>query len=681
MFEAADAIGSELEVLRDERVTALAHGAIRRMTKDELLQLQASLGLGSRWGQIIVPAKLRPANKRAFCERSCDLRKSLPEGVRVDSEIGRETIEMVLRASLVNYLYTNSATWGGHARIAISTLLIRTRTLTRLAREALEQSGGTSVLHPLNYESLSRALKSDTPVILKILREYQERALLDEFPVVEVDSISADEASRKGKSQPLSSTTGPEEYKPFPDEFVGQVGWRCLWLSKELGPALLDCAEEIHSIEAPNHWGIVTQETGLPLLRKTFLNAYLWKGSSDTPIEALPFDFAAASKWSQRFGVGDSWKPRIYADLKRLLMLLQATHLFLVLLTAGSRIGEIASLRESCLVESPDGTFRVDGRTYKLVGRDGGEVRDWPLPDDLVKALLQQQRLARIVKAHFPHANHIEQDALWVPIRRGPRADLIDDDEKQDAYPSFNSSLNSLVKSFGLTHLAGDKNPHPHRFRKTLARLIGLALVGSPKILMDLFGHKSIEMALKYIHSDKNLRAEIEEVSKGQIIMFAEGAIQSAEENGGAASRAVRRAVEDLRARRGDHDLEIEDIHDLAKVLTLGGQSWQLVRPGVICTKSVSEFGACTRSAGRPNPSSCKTLCDFRLEQASYREEVDGSIAETISHLERAFDEVDEMAIGLWTGQLLAHLPRFEDLQLKWQRHPTVQKAMESEIA
>lgn len=72
---------------------------------------------------------------------------------------------------------------------------------------------------------------------------------------------------------------------------------------------------------------------------------------------------------------------------------------------------------------------------------------------------------------------------------------------------------------------SGGQNFRTPPFRKTVARLVALALTQAPKVLMDVFGHKSIEMTLYYILADKDLRAEIEKVSRELRILSATQAI------------------------------------------------------------------------------------------------------------------------------------------------------------
>ncbi|SDJ62871.1 hypothetical protein SAMN05216338_105715 [Bradyrhizobium sp. Rc2d] len=55
---------------------------------------------------------------------------------------------------------------------------------------------------------------------------------------------------------------------------------------------------------------------------------------------------------------------------------------------------------------------------------------------------------------------------------------------------------------------------HMHRWRHTVARLVALSVVGAPKVLFDLFGHKDIEMTLYYMMSDPTIADEALLVAK-----------------------------------------------------------------------------------------------------------------------------------------------------------------------
>jgi hypothetical protein len=118
--------------------------------------------------------------------------------------------------------------------------------------------------------------------------------------------------------------------------------------------------------------------------------------------------------------------------------------------------------------------------------------------------------------------------------------------------------------------------------------------------------------------------------------------------------------------------LGAKDVRELAEILTMNGQSWELSRPGVICTKLPGTFGACAKKMGHPEPSHCGSDCDHRLEEAFLRADVDGAIADSIRHYETERDADNGLMQDFWAGQVLTHLKRFSDLQNKWSTHPSV---------
>ena len=154
--------------------------------------------------------------------------------------------------------------------------------------------------------------------------------------------------------------------------------------------------------------------------------------------------------------------------------------------------------------------------------------------------------------------------------------------------------------------------------------------------------------------------------------MLAEHVIENADHNGGPAAPPIARAVAVAKARKGEDVFGAQDVRELAEILTLGGRTFQLVRPGVVCTKQVQQAGACNKKVGRPEPSRCRSACSYRLEDAANRVDVDGAIAESVSNYEKAKFNKDEIQEALWEGQIRTHLPRFDDLRIKWSQHPVV---------
>ena len=252
--------------------------------------------------------------------------------------------------------------------------------------------------------------------------------------------------------------------------------------------------------------------------------------------------------------------------------------------------------------------------------------------------------------------------------------------------------MQAFARTLCMEEKPGGQLIRPHRFRKTVARLVALALTQAPKVLMDVFGHKSIEMTLYYILSDKDLQSDIEQVSRELRVLRATEAVSAmvaAEEAGsqslnlggygGPAALMVQRAVgiQKTRVHQRGEQWGANSARELAEILTLQGKAWEVVRPGVMCTKMPgTESGSCNKSKGHPEPSKCQTGCNHRLEEAFLREDVDGTIADCVAEFTAAHDSGDELMQALWAGQICAHLPRFKDIQAKWAANSTVQQAL-----
>ncbi|KVK72159.1 hypothetical protein WS90_35305 [Burkholderia cepacia] len=236
----------------------------------------------------------------------------------------------------------------------------------------------------------------------------------------------------------------------------------------------------------------------------------------------------------------------------------------------------------------------------------------------------------------------------------------------------------------------GGQSLRSHRFRKTLARLVALSLTQAPKLLMDVFGHKSIEMTLYYILTDKELRAEIETISRELRVMRAKDVVEQmveadnsatsvSEQNmggfGGLAAVSLHNAIVVHRERihRRGEQWGTSSVIELADLLTLQGKAWEQVRPGILCTKFPGEAGPCNKSKGRPEPSKCQSSCVHRLEEAFLREDVDGAIRDSVAAYEQSVRDDESLTAAHWASQIRAHVPRFRDLQVKWMANSTVQ--------
>lgn len=100
-----------------------------------------------------------------------------------------------------------------------------------------------------------------------------------------------------------------------------------------------------------------------------------------------------------------------------------------------------------------------------------------------------------------------------------------------------------LLTPLGLRICLMTNRSRTNRFRKTIARIVALSLAHAPKILMDIFGHESIEMTMNYILADPQVRVEVQEIRRQIVIMMAEKAIRNADSNGGKATISLRQTA------------------------------------------------------------------------------------------------------------------------------------------
>lgn len=561
------------------------------------------------------------------------------------------------------------------------------------------------VLAQADLSSLSNSARRRVYDECKRMRRLQDMGLWWDVPSIELPS-----KAKIMTGSPVSNEAPKpkDEHKPMPDDYVAQMGQRSTWLVREFAPNIIAIASAMVELWDATHSEVLAPESVANKRQdgvKEILARHEWKDSSGMPIERPPFTINLAKEpgfvKSQRTSAEAIeatefvWPPRHYPDIKALFGTVQMAHYFIVALSMGARQSETLDLKRTCIAYAVDGRTYANGKTYKLEQRYEGEIRDWQLPDIAADAIEQQvrlvsvgERLSRITpsnsSANTP-ATH--PDHLWgrfaAPGHSDATQPLLD----------INQALTRYALTLGLSVRPGGQKIRSHRFRKTLARLVALALTQAPKILMEVFGHKTIEMTLHYILSDKVLRKEIETVSRELRVMRAKDVVehmvdadnasltadpQKLAGYGGLGAVSVRVAVNAYREKvhRLGKQWDAQSVLELSELLTLQGMTWEQVRHGVICTKFPGQAGPCNKSFGRPEPSKCKSSCDHRLEEAFLREDVDGAIRDALCAYESDNAKGENLSAAFWAGQVRAHVPRFPDLREKWMRNLTVQSLL-----
>jgi integrase len=666
-----------------EALAAVRANEIQYFDKRALLELQSNLGLGAAWGIIEFPLSWLPPGV-------CSSNGTRIVDLRFDCQlhsISQDQVELgiltLTRYALICLLVPVVGPRVGSRLLAPTTISACLKHLRAIVKLGLQKSSEchVGVFSHLTFTDLqSFGLGGKQIAELNRLLHYSARGYWSDVPKQNTSEQyspawnSLESESRSDNSFATGSGTNPEPFLPFSDKFIGESGWRMSWIAERLGPLLIPCAEHLveiykgicsdgvsaHALESKRSWAA-----------SKFLSDYDWIEANGSVLKELPFEIKFVG---QGKGSGFCWPPKTHAELKSLVILLETSHLFIILLSTGGRVSEVLSFERGCIVEASDGTLNVEGRTYKLVTSRGGAVRDWPLPELAIFAVHQQERLEKISDAINLKGDNDEIDDLQLPLT-DEELDLTEGivnpiwrriGTGRRILGDYNNMLKSSIELLGLSEFADGINPHAHRFRKTIARLVALALADAPKILMDLFGHKSIEMTLHYMLTDPLIRAELQEVLKAQTIMLAVDSIEQIDNYGGPAAAKVKMAVEDLKGRLGS-EYGASNIRELAEILTLSGTFWTIVRPGVICTKLAQQVGPCTKQVGMPEPSRCRSYCENRLERAALREDVDRSIAQAFQCYEEEKLQGNEIMTEMWLGQVRANMNRFPGIREKWE--------------
>lgn len=564
---------------------------------------------------------------------------------------------------------------------------------------------------------LSASTKQSVFTEMKRMHAASNRGLWVDAPTTGVDLTKTTRVSGQAVATQPEILRAP--HLPLPDDYLCELGQRSHWIIEHLGPNILRVLSDFQ--------GLWQEAYDLKLDVRTLsdrcaatLKSQVWIDAHGQPIAQLPFELKLSQRGahskkksltevalSHELGEHDhncvnekkrteAWPPRRAAQLFGLAKVLQGAHLFVAGLSTGTRIGELLTMKRGAIHHAPDGTAFANGRTFKLVRRHDGQLRDWPLPKFAENAILQQAKLMSLWERLSP-LSHIRPFISPAEVTEG--TNLWSGWGKRNQ-PATAHMLQTLLRDYStalcLKARPGGQGIRPHRLRKSLARLVALAIVQAPKLLQDVFGHEHIEMTIYYILTDEALSEEIDEIARELRVircaddlssfMLSDDAGTSEDKRpqsgslsgdgyGGQAAVTIRRAV----AEHGRHlhqsskDWGAKDVRDLAEVLTLGGTTWNLVRPGVMCTKSMTQYGPCNKNRGHADPASCKTSCDYRLEQAWLRNDVDRCISQALEHWEGETKNGNELVAEYWAGQVRMHLGRFADLEQKWLKDQRVQ--------
>lgn len=686
---------------------------LQHLSAEEALQCQMMLGHGSTLGQWETPPSMSP-HIRAWARKvnlNTRIKASLPANLLSHPGLDAMMAEAVLyltRWALMCRLGPVGNGPNAHGSALDVTTIAQTlyKTMSRIV--------GLGVKHRLtsSLQSTDGFVAPLPPEVLRPLYDNEQtNNELNRMRRLVAIGLWFDEPAQVQFRSNVTSVTGPREmpkperkrgrYQPLPDWYVAQIGPRVLWLIKDLGPNLLHVLRYFLCVQKEKRFK--TSESLSRHLTEYFAANVLLDRNGKMLEPPFDLRLSALGKGQNPDRAAHAWPPRDFADVMSLAATLQRAHLFMALLLMAARHGEVLTLDRDCVKVDDDGQVRIQGKTYKATEIVEGKDRKWPAPTILVHAFAQQNELMQVMEEL--------ETLLDETITRRVRSGLEDDSRSDDTTPlwgvftpagttaaaaldTLDRVLPKLAQDVGVDERPDGIRIHPHRLRKTMARLAGIAIDGSQKVLMQLLGHEDVGTTLYYMQSDLAFKQEMEDVIREVRILRMDATIESVRAamhapdrlpngglGGGGANVLTQTIVkhEEWLHRQGK-EWGAGDARELATLLADNGRAARLIAPGVVCTKSTHERGLCNSRMGEVSPGNCKVECHSHIELALGRRDVQRVIPILVQHTATSIENGEWLSAIHHRKQLTHEMSRFADIGDEWRAKPEVQRLLDHDL-
>lgn len=633
----------------DPTVLSVTPDSIRLAGKQQIQQLQAAALLGDRWGYIAVPPELQHARKKP----PVDLRKLLCTSISVPSqeldtwllETTRLAVCMALLPGVTGVYYKHTTI---HSQICA---------VCRFVRDGSHIDGPHGFWSRYVIEEVAKSRGAVMLSICSVINHYYAMgALADGLALREKPQGSDGPRDRTGEPEHSQAPRSPNPIQPYSDELISAAGRAAIVMIRRVGPVLIEAVDAALRVPIPppriGPSGEVDRSSlsrRKALARDPIIASWDWLDSDGKPVVDIGLEFKIKQGRSR---VKASWPPRTLNHAMRMISILQGAHFFPVALSVGTRAGEMISMEVGLLKDESCDQGVLDFRSWKME-QPGGVVREAPVPKLAIEAIKQQERLASMLKEH----HGVSSNNLWVSLKDPANP------------PMIGFMLMNFLETLSLDHLLGSGGANQHRFRKTLARIVALAIVHAPKVLMDVFGHRDEEITVvRYILSDPSIVPEIQIAVQELVILSGVEAITNSETMQGAGAPKLRERVAQYAQRLGKSALEPQNALEFARALTQEGTSWAIIAPGVLCM-NFKEGGLCNKGQGRANPHYCDPRCENQLNVANDVEEFKAVVVRSIETVEyslqmalSASEQGDNMAFAQFVGQIRSLLGRWKEV-------------------
>lgn len=682
--------------------------SLQHLDRESAQRCQYILGHGGTYGFWETPEAMVPHMKPGF--RCIDLRRRifsfLPAETPISPALDTLLDEGVLWLTRLTLLMRmGPAGLGSRARLksldasSIAGCLYKLlpKLVARGLMRRLECAGeiGTGFAGALTAEELQE-YRNDRYLRPELMRltQLHDLHLWPDAPAVR--EFKSKTTAVRGAPRPPRPEKKAVPFPAIPDDYLAAMGPRVLWLIKDLGPNLIHMLDTLPAMLTPGK----TRAYTIALRIAHYHKANVWRDRNGQVLEKPPFNLRHGTNTGKNNRNDPSqhdcfeWPPRHWHSIRTLAVTLQSAHLWIVLLIMAARIGEVATLERGCIEFARDGHPYANGKTYKACRALTGQEREWPMPELLVDVIAQQvklieasERLARLIKNPEEMADLIgDSTHLWASLGTSARSDAT------EKLLYFGDNLRILAERIGLTPKPGGKNLHPHRFRGTLARLAGLAIDGSQKVLMLLLGHQDVTTTLGYMQADPAFAKEVDDVTRELRIIRGEALIEDMRAamldasslpfggHGGSGAPVLAdavRAYEEELHRTGE-DWGVDTARELSVLLTNNGETARLISAHVVCTKVAGEVGLCNKKKGSIVASNCQTECRNRIEEKTGRRDTERVIPILVQHAQKNIAENNWLPLQRDKMQLEQELKRYDDIGAQWRDKPEVRAILET---
>ncbi len=420
-------------------------------------------------------------------------------------------------------------------------------------------------------------------------------------------------------------------FQPLGDEFVAAVGEWCLAMLDKVRPAVNECLREL-ALLPRNGWAAAAR--------------------------------AAIRRRAWPMGL----EVTCVRDLRSLASDCQLATIQLVSLLLGPRWSEVSSLKLNSLSKRlVDGTWTyfLDGTEHKVSQSSSGDLRDWPLCETAGRFLESQKEYIEITE-------EADFEGMWRSHKKLFRT--------CEPMRQVDGVLKDFAASKGFDAFLDGTSLHHHRYRKTTARLVILALQGGPAILRRLFGHTHLLQTMRYILANSRILDELRAMAQEEHRKNAADLIRNRQKLQGGGAERFKAGVADVirsllvnvpQGRRSQAEVDMGNVLDMLD----GSLDLTVILPGVVaCFKPPEQPGRCCSVNELPNLSLCDHDCRFHLAKPEFRRLASAAIADALEHMSSLVP--DGLAWRRWADVASQKLRHYPELAAEHDRHPSFTAAM-----